>query len=236
MEEGGFDRLPPVFMILYKWGVQLCVTDGQRNPKDGGVMKIGIYGGTFDPIHIGHLILAESVREDLELDEVWFVPAFLNPHKAGRASTPPKFRLEMLRFAIAGHPNFKLSEIEIRRKGPSFTCETLQSIHHERPADELFLMIGADSLTDFPNWREPDRILELSTVVAVNRGREAAVIPQEVSRERIQIVNMPAIEVSATEIRNRIREAKSIRYFTPRAVELFIQANSLYAEADQSAT
>ncbi|MBT5020824.1 MAG: nicotinate (nicotinamide) nucleotide adenylyltransferase, partial [Planctomicrobium sp.] len=118
-------------------------------------MKIGIYGGTFDPVHLGHLILAETVREQLELDEVWFVPAFQNPLKADRPVTPPKSRLEMLRFAIAGNPNFRLKEDEVKRKGASYTFETIQKFKLERPDDHFYLMIGADSLAEFPNWREP---------------------------------------------------------------------------------
>ncbi len=195
-------------------------------------MKLGIYGGTFDPIHLGHLILAETVREELELDEVWFVPAFQNPHKQGQSTTPPKARMEMLRFAIAGNPFFRLNELEIKRKGTSFTYETLQTIHKENPDDELFLLIGADSLTDFPNWREPETILELAQVVAVNRGRELAVIPESLNADRVTLLNMPAIDISATDIRRRCAERESIRYLTPRSVQLFIEANQLYSSPE----
>lgn len=193
-------------------------------------MKIGLYGGTFDPVHLGHLILAETVREQLELDEVWFIPAFQNPLKADRPITPPKSRLEMLRFAIAGNPHFRLNELEIKRKGPSYTFETLQKINQGHPDDQLFLMIGADSLSDFPKWREPETILKLAQVVAVNRGNETAEVPAELDSSKIQVLQMPAIEVSSTEIRSRCSQGKSVRYLTPRAVELFISANELYAE------
>lgn len=195
-------------------------------------MKIGIYGGTFDPVHLGHLILAETVREQLELDEIWFIPAFQNPHKSNRQPTPPKARLEMLRFALAGNPNFRLNDLEIRRKGSSFMYETLQAIKAERPHDELFLMIGADTLTDFPNWREPETILDLAQLVAVNRGLTPAEMPSSLDPGRVQILEMPAIEISATDIRQRCHDQRSIRYLTPRPVELFIQANQLYQPSE----
>lgn len=198
-------------------------------------MKLGIYGGTFDPVHVGHLILAESVREQLELDEVWFVPAFQNPHKQGQPTTPPKARMEMLRFAIAGNSFFRLSEVEIKRKGTSFTFETLQTIHKENPGDELFLLIGADSLKDFPNWREPQAILDMAQVVAVNRERDPAIVPESLDSQKVTILSMPAIDVSATDIRRRCAERESIRYLTPRSVELFIEANQLYSSPETGA-
>ncbi|WP_145201314.1 nicotinate-nucleotide adenylyltransferase [Thalassoglobus polymorphus] len=191
-------------------------------------MKLGIYGGTFDPVHLGHLILAESVCEQLSLDEVWFVPAFQNPHKMGRATTPPKARMEMLRFAISGNPRFRLCDLEIKRKGHSYTFETLQAIQELHLDAEKYLLIGADSLTDFPNWREPETILSLAKLVAVNRGRSPAVIPEYLEPSQVCLLEMPAIDISATEIRNRCEAGQSIRYLTPRSVELYISANQLY--------
>lgn len=192
-------------------------------------MKIGIYGGTFDPVHLGHLILAETVREFAGLDQVWFVPANLNPHKQGQAVTPAKARLEMLRFALAGNPYFQLSEIEIRRTGPSYMFETMQSIRQKQAEDELFLMVGADALTDFPQWREPGLILEMAQLIAVNRGREPVAIPDDIPADRVLLCNMPAIEISATSIRDKCANGLSIRYLTPRPVELFIRTNHLYS-------
>lgn len=199
-------------------------------------MRLGIYGGTFDPIHFGHLLLAETVRETLNLDAVWFVPAYLNPHKLGRPMTAPKARLEMLRFALAGNSDFRIYEQELKRKGPSFTLETLQKIHRDYPTDELFLLTGADSLADFPNWREPETILQLAQLVVVNRGRTAPEIPAQLDSTRVQLVEMPAIDISSSEIRRRARLGASIRYLTPRSVELFIQANQLYAGVDSAST
>ena len=193
-------------------------------------MKLGIYGGTFDPVHLGHLILAETVREQLALDEIWFVPAYQNPHKIDRPATDWKARLEMLRFALAGNSHFRINEMEIRRKGHSYTYETLQTIRSEQADAELFLLMGADSLTDFPKWRAPATILDLATVVAVNRGETAAHVPSEIDSQRLKMLQMPAIDISATDIRERQRTGRSIRYLTPRSVELFIAANNLYME------
>lgn len=191
-------------------------------------MKLGIYGGTFDPVHLGHLILAETVREEFALDEVCFVPAFQNPHKPHAVPTPGKLRMEMLRFAISGNAYFSLSDFELKRKGSSYTIDTLRAIQAERHPTELYLLVGADSLADLPNWREPDSILQLATIVGVNRSHDTPGVPASLNRERVRILQMPAIDISASQIRERRRQGRSIRYITPRAVELFIEANQLY--------
>ena len=131
-------------------------------------MRLGIFGGTFDPIHLGHLILAEQCREACGLDRVWFVVTPSPPHKPG-GRTAVEHRLEMARVATAGHPAFEVSEIETRRPGPHYTVETLEAVRRERPGDELFFLIGADSLADLPHWRDPEGVARLATVVVVNR-------------------------------------------------------------------
>src|SRR5689334_1820220 len=131
-------------------------------------MRLGLFGGTFDPIHLGHLILAEACREACALDRVWFVVAGVPPHKTGDR-TPVEHRLEMARIAVAGHPAFEVSEIEAHRPGPHYSVETLGQVGRDRPGDELFFLIGADSLADLPYWRQPERIARLATVVVVNR-------------------------------------------------------------------
>jgi nicotinate-nucleotide adenylyltransferase len=197
-------------------------------------MQIGIFGGTFDPVHLGHLILAETAREAASLDEVWFVPAFMAPHKQGQRSTPARERIDMLRLALAGHSQFRINDLEIRRRGPSFTVETLQELKSQHPDDEFLLLIGGDSLADFPTWRDPQRILELVRLVAVNRGRDPLNVEGAMKslgnglEDRIITVEMPAVDLSATEIRQRCRTGKSIRSWTPRAVELFIHQHRLY--------
>lgn len=199
-------------------------------------MRIGVYGGTFDPVHVGHLLLAEQCREQLRLDQVWFLPAAHPPHKPGAVISPPKDRLAMLELAVAGHPEFVVSDFEIQRGGISFTVETLDALHSDFPDNEWFLLVGGDSLSDFPTWREPQRILELATLVAVNRGRRP-VDPREALRllpaaaENVQVVEMPAVDLASTDLRQRVSNGKSIRYMTPRAVECYVLEHELYRQS-----
>lgn len=198
-------------------------------------MRLGIYGGTFDPVHYGHLLLAEQCREQCRLDEVWFVPANVAPHKTGAETTSGTARAEMLEFAVAGCPRLRVSRRELERPGPSYTVDTLQSLHDEDPRRELFFLIGGDSLTDLPTWREPRRIAQLATIVAVNRGDrplpDMASLEARLGKEtaaRVCFVQMPGVDLSATDIRRRVREGRGIRYMLPRAVEVYIQEHRLY--------
>ncbi len=195
-------------------------------------MRIGIYGGTFDPVHLAHLVLAEQCREQLSLDEIWFMPAAHPPHKAIAGISPAKDRLQMLEFAIAGHAQFRISELELNRPGPSYTVDTLQQLVAERPEVEWSLLIGADSLRDFRTWREPERIARLAEIAVVNRGGETApdlaTFRQEFGN-RIRQVEIPDLQISATDLRQRVRSGRSIRYLVPRAVEVYIRQSGLYA-------
>ena len=199
-------------------------------------MRIGIYGGTFDPVHYGHLILAETCREACRLDEVWFIPAQISPHKLDAKVSPPVARVDMLEFALAALPEFKVVRMEVDRPGPSYTVETLEQIQKDRPDDELFLLMGADSVTDFPTWREPGRIAELATLVVVNRGREAPKpLPVDLVRpggRGVLEVTMPGIDLSASDIRNRVAEGKSLRFLVPRPVEHYIREKRLYLPSE----
>src|SRR5579862_1416802 len=127
-------------------------------------MRIGIFGGTFDPVHLGHLISAEQAREQAQLDQVWFVPSARPPHKLEQPITPFERRVEMLQLALAGQPNFVVDLIEKDRPGPSFTVDTLADLKRTHSRDEFFLILGADCLADFHTWRQPERILELATL------------------------------------------------------------------------
>src|SRR5437763_13171124 len=133
-------------------------------------MRLGIYDGSFDPVHYGHLLLAECCRETLLLDEVWLIPAAIPPHKQSRELSPAKARLEMLELALGGHEQLRASDIEIKRGGVSYTAETLAAIHDLHADAALFLLMGADSLHDLPTWREPGRICELAIPAVVRRG------------------------------------------------------------------
>jgi nicotinate-nucleotide adenylyltransferase len=198
------------------------------------LMRLGLFGGTFDPIHLGHLILAEQCRESCSLDRVWFVVAGEPPHKR-RERTAVAHRLEMARIAVAGHPAFAVSEIEATRPGPHYSVETLESVRRQHLDDELFFLIGADSLNDLPSWREPLRIAQLATIVVVNRpgieqvdaGRLPSFGPG--SRE-IVLVTIPSIGIASSDLRRRAEEGKTIRYMVPRGVEAYIEAQGLYRE------
>ncbi|TXT22925.1 MAG: nicotinate-nucleotide adenylyltransferase [Planctomycetota bacterium] len=201
--------------------------------------RLGIYGGSFDPVHLGHLLLAETCRETCDLDRVLFLPCGQSPHKPNGAVASGNQRAEMLEFAVAGDPRFGVCRIELERSGPSFTVETLRQLRVEQPDSELFFLMGADSLSDLPLWREPYAILELATIVAVNRGQrpppDLATLEARLGstvRERVRLVTMPAIELSATEIRERARTGRSLRFRVPRAVEEYIRQHGLYRNAE----
>jgi nicotinate-nucleotide adenylyltransferase len=196
-------------------------------------MRIGIYGGTFDPIHFGHLLLAESCRDACRLDQVIFVPARVSPHKLDVVMAPVRARLEMLELALAGFPEFRVSRVEVDREGPSFTVDTLRHFRTEVPDDELFLLMGADSVTDFPRWREPQQILELATLVVVNRARAvpdlSALADLDTTGRPPLSVSMPGVDFSASDIRRRVQEGRSVRFQLPRPVEHYVRDKRLYA-------
>ena len=204
-------------------------------------MRIGIFGGSFDPIHYGHLILAESCREQANLDQVWFVPSNVQPHKPEGPRATDRQRCEMIELALAGHTAFILSKIELERDGTSFTVDTLREISQSNPDDELFFLMGADSLASFDQWHTPDEILELATPLIVNRPSQEdwkgnvdySKLESLVSEERLaafkeMAVNNPLIEISSSNIRQRVNEQMSIRFLTPRSVEKFVQTKKLY--------
>lgn len=200
-------------------------------------MRLGIFGGSFDPVHCGHLLLAESCREVCRLDCVWFLPAAAAPHKRERRTASARQRVEMLRLAIGGHPGLDVSTLEIDRGGVSYTVDTLESLHNAQPDTELFLLMGADTLVDLPNWRAPARICELAVPVAVGRAGSPApdysLLSHLVSADRLDYfrqyyVHMPIVELTSTDIRERVAAGQSIRYRTPRAVEKYIETNGLY--------
>ena len=195
-------------------------------------MRLGIFGGAFDPVHNGHLLLAEQCREQCRLDAVWFVPTKIPPHKDAGSLSPDADRVEMLKLATAGRPEFVVSEIELKRDDVSWTVDTLRQLCDERPDDEFFLLIGADSLRDFSTWKEPESIAELASVIAVNRGEasldELTADLDPCLASKVQLVTMPGISISATDLRRRVSGGKSIRYQVPRAVEEFIQSRGLF--------
>jgi len=202
-------------------------------------MRLGLYGGSFDPVHYGHLLLAECCREQCRLDAVWFAPAAVPPHKQDHPLSPASSRTEMLKLAIGGHEAFSVYLGEVDRGGISYTVETLEKLRTDHPADEWFLPMGADSLADLPNWRKPERICELAIPVVVRRPGSPepndTVLAKLMSLERLAIarenrVTMPVVELSASDIRRHVAAGQSIRYRTPRAVEKYIEMHGLYRE------
>ena len=200
-------------------------------------MRIGILGGTFDPVHYGHLLLAECGREQCNLDQVWLVPNVTSPHKTDDVVSKPEHRLEMLRLATAGNEAFRVVSLEIQRGGVSYSVDTLREIHQAEPEAQLFLLLGADSLADLPRWREPARICELAIPVAVRRPDhpepDLSVLDNLVSETRMAEirqcrVDMPLIDLSATDLRRRAAHGESLRYRTPRAVQRYIQTHGVY--------
>jgi nicotinate-nucleotide adenylyltransferase len=193
-------------------------------------MRIGIFGGTFDPVHYGHLLLAETCRQELKLDEVRFVPAGNPPHKSHEISDGHA-RADMIKLAVSGYPEFTVDRREIRRSGPSYTVMTLDEIANEAPDAELFFLMGADSLVDFPGWREPDRILCNRPGQPLPGDDELQSIVGELDLSRILLKMMPGTDISATDLRNRIEDGRGLRFLTPRAVEMFLTEHKLYAKS-----
>lgn len=200
-------------------------------------MRLGLFGGSFDPVHYGHLLLAECCREQCQLDAVWFLPAAVPPHKQDQELSPAAQRIEMLELAIAGNPNLAVCRHETDRGGISYTVDTLTHIRDEDPDRELFFLLGADMLLDLPNWRNAARVCELALPVVVRRPGSGPIdfecLRELVTPDRLEQVcrhrvEMPEIGVSATEIRRRVRSGQSIRYRVPRAVEMYIETHGLY--------
>lgn len=189
-------------------------------------MKLGFLGGTFDPIHLGHLLIAEQAREALGLDRVLLVPAARPPHKPGVPTAPYASRLEMCRLALEGVPGLEASDLEQDPDRPSFTVESLRGIAGWLPpGSELWLLLGGDSLRDLPSWREPEEIQRLARLAVYARDR---VLPDASSTIPVTWLPGPRLELSSTEIRERVRLARSIRFLVPEPVRGFIRDQGLY--------
>ncbi len=200
-------------------------------------MRLGLLGGSFDPVHFGHLLLAECAREQLGLEEVWFLPAAGAPHKRGQEQTDIALRMQMLELATAGNPAFRVSDMEARRGGTSYTVDTLETLHAAEPGRELVFLVGADMLHDLPHWRRAERVCQLATIAAVRRPGAAEpnfdCLLAIADRQRVahfarHQFDMPAIGLSSSDIRARAAAGQSIRYRTPPAVEQFIAGHRLY--------
>jgi nicotinate-nucleotide adenylyltransferase len=193
-------------------------------------VRVGIVGGTFDPVHAGHLVLAEQARTQLALDEVLFMPAGQPWRKADREITAAEHRIAMLRLAIEGNDAFGITDIELRREGPTYTADTLEALAAERLDDEFWFIVGADALADMPNWHEPQRILRHARLAAAPRAEGGDALPPiEGIAERIDRFAMPRLDVSSSAIRAAVAAGASVRYLVPDAVAAYIAAHGLYA-------
>ncbi len=216
--------------------------DSQPTHAADGQRRVGLFGGSFDPIHIGHLFLAEQCREMLNLDEVRFMPTFISPLKQGAASVDPKQRLEMVQLAINGNGAFVCDDREVRRGGVSYTVDTVAELQAEFPKSTFILLMGADSVKDLPRWKDVSRLLSLVEFAAIARGGVgepdwsglAGILTAEEAaslRTRTQTVRVPALDISSTSLRTRVSSDRSIRYLVPSAVETYIRQNRLYRGA-----
>ncbi|HET9314543.1 MAG TPA: nicotinate-nucleotide adenylyltransferase [Vicinamibacteria bacterium] len=187
-------------------------------------MKLGIFGGTFDPIHLGHLRAAETAREAVGLDQVAFVPAARSPYK-GEPVSPALDRYAMVALATAGHDAFVAADLELQREAPSYTVDTVRALRQARPQDTLFLIVGGDSVAELSGWRDSARIFAECTVLAV--ARPGGPPPTQAAGE-VTWVEGPALPVSATDVRSRVREGQSIRFLVPDAVADYIAKRGLY--------
>jgi len=192
-------------------------------------MRTCLFGGTFDPPHIGHLLVAQTVCEAENFDKVFFIPAYQPPHKDD--ITPVDERLKMLEFAVEGNPNFEISDVELKRKGVSYTIDTVKFIKEEMrlKSQELFYLMGSDSLLEFQNWKDPKGILnECQVIVAIRPGFRPSDIPSWIL-QKIQFANIPRFEISSSNIRHRWVENKTIRYMVTLPVWEYIEKNNLYS-------
>jgi nicotinate-nucleotide adenylyltransferase len=193
-------------------------------------MRIGLYGGTFDPVHLGHLIVAEQARLELQLQRVFFVLTPNPPHKPATTISPVEHRLNMLKLALNDHPQFEISTVELQRPGLSYTVDTLRQFRAlpEFAETEFFLIIGADSMLELKNWREPQAIIRLAKLAVYSRpGLDLSDIAQEFLQQT-HVIDGPQVEISATGIRERCRRGVSIRYLVPESVRNYILENDLY--------
>ncbi len=187
-------------------------------------MRIGILGGTFNPIHIGHLILAEEAREKLKLEKVIFVPTYFPPHKGNGDITGARERYKMVKLAIKGNRHFKVSDIEIKRQGLSYTIDTLKAFKQRYPKDELYFITGSDLLKYLTEWKDLDEIIKMVRLVVATRPG----YPLEKIPSYITTVGIRAVDVSAFEVRQAIKEGRSFRYLVPEAVCNYIIKKRLY--------
>ncbi len=189
---------------------------------------IGLFGGSFDPVHHGHLIASQVAAEKLKLDSLRFVPAREQPFKVGQHRTSSEHRVAMLALAVQGVPWLSVDHSELNRAGPSYTVDTLRQLREREPGAEFILLLGADAAADLPAWKESERVREMARIAVFGRpGSPVPALPWITT-----IVEVPAIDISATEVRRRARQGRSVRYWVPEAVAEYIITHQLYLDSE----
>ena len=198
-----------------------------------GRRRVGLLGGTFDPIHIGHLIIGEEARARLELDTVLFIPSRHPWRKEGREIAPEADRLAMVQAAVAGNACFAVSAVDLNRAGPTYSVDTVRDVRLQQPDADLFLILGYDALLDLPNWRNPRLLVESAHIVAMLRplywvdwAAVEQVAPE--ARQHITVLEMSGVGISSSEVRRRVASGRSVRYWVPDAVIAYIAERGLY--------
>lgn len=189
--------------------------------------RVGILGGTFDPPHLGHLLIAQEVQERLKLDQIFFIPAALPPHKKKIKISPAYHRLGMVNLAVQNNPNFKVSELELKRKGASYTVDTLRDLTRKYSSAQFFLILGADNVNYIKSWKEPEEIFRLAKVIFVPRPG----FKNNKAKRRLKkgvFLRLRELDISSTDIRERVKKGRSIRYLVPEKILRYIQKHNLY--------
>lgn len=187
--------------------------------------RIGIVGGTFDPPHIAHLMLAEEALHSLDLDEVWFIPVYTPPHKNMKSDSTPEQRLELIKAAVKDHPDFHVSTIEYERRGPSYSIDTIRALKEEFTSSSFYFIIGGDMKAQLHTWKDIELLKKLVTFAVADRPGYFA---EKMDEDGIQYIEAPLLDISSTDIRERMRLGKSIRYYVTEEVRDFIEKQGLY--------
>ncbi|MDQ3607975.1 MAG: nicotinate-nucleotide adenylyltransferase [Actinomycetota bacterium] len=204
-------------------------------------MRLGLLGGTFNPPHLGHLLCAQEAHAQLRLDRVWLLPVASPPHKEIAGDPGPRTRLELCGLAVGDDDRLGVSDLEVRRGGPSYTADTLRELHARAPEDELTFIVGGDMALSLPAWREPEAVLELATVAVAERSGAAR---QDIidrlagigAADRVRFFDMPRLDVSSSEIRARVADGWPIRYLVPDAVAAHIEQRGMYTHMARATT
>ena len=196
-------------------------------------MRIGIFGGTFDPVHHAHIIIVEFVRLDQRLDKILLVPSLISPHKQNEPVSDAADRLAMLQEAVKSSKALEVSDIEIKRGGVSYTVDTVRAIAEEHPKDQLFVLIGSDNLAEFHTWRDPAEILRMARLVAFRRPGYAEDHTGNPLLKDVIMCDVPGLNISSTQVRHRVAEGMSISLMVPEGVEKYILEHGLYKKKSE---